>query len=74
LVAKYAISSIASDAKRQKSDGISVEMVFLEDFKSFTDYKTGFESSHTSTEWFEFCLPNDCNVIIGACGGEDFSF
>ena len=52
-------------------------MVFLEDFRThltFTDYKTNFESDHTNTEWHELYLPNDYNLLIGACGVEDFSF
>lgn len=78
LAASYNISSSTFPiSKKTKAPGKSIEMVFLEDFrahKNFIAFKNGFEQSHMNTEWFEFNLPEDCHVIIGACGGEDSSF
>lgn len=77
LTATHDIAVAPSNTKKQKSSGSSLEMVFLENFrnhKTFTDYKSDFESKHTNTEWYEFCLPSDSNLLIGACGSEDFNF
>ncbi len=77
LAAKYDVVLNSSDSKKQKSLGFSIEMVFLDNFRHhvfFTDFKSDFESIHGNTKWFEFCLPDDCNLLVGACGSEDFSY
>jgi hypothetical protein len=78
LAAKYdGDNSSTSSTKKQKLSGSSIEMVFVESFKNhqnFTDHKKTFEVNHTNTEWYEFYLPDDSNILIGACGIEDFSF
>jgi hypothetical protein len=80
LVAKYdgeSSSASSTTAKKQKLSGSSIEMVFAESFKNhqnFINHKKTFEANHTNSEWYEFYLPDDSNILIGACGVEDSSF
>jgi len=80
LVVKYDgdnSSTSSPPAKKQKSSGSSIEMVFAESFRShqnFIEHKKNFEKKHTNSEWYEFYLPDDSNILIGACGVEDSSF
>lgn len=63
--------------KKAKLGGSSIKMIFMEEFKTheaFSKHKQEIEAKHSNTLWYELSLPDDSNVIIGACGDEDLSF
>jgi hypothetical protein len=87
LVAKHGVGEDAAaddeqdvslpSAKKAKLGGSSIEMIFMEEFRThelFSEHKQEVEAEHSNTLWYELYLPDDSNVIIGACGDEDSSF
>lgn len=62
---------VASEANEE----VNIHDVILDEFKQYADYIADITATDTpNTHWIDMMIPDDSNIILGACRNQDHSF